>query len=140
MIFPFIYPSTVVRQCICLCLSVCHRFLLFCCCLFSSSYLLPDTKNKQKTPTVKSEVSATWEHTLVFEGALASLDDLPSRTLEATVWDFDKHSANDFLGGLMLGLGDKASPIEKQHWAALLSTPSGSWVERRHNLHQSNRR
>lgn len=113
---------------------------LFCFVVMLCSYLLPDTKNKQKTPTLSRNNSPTWNHTLVFEGSIESVGELASRSLEVTAWDFDKRGSNDFLGGLLLGLSDKASADEKQHWQDLIAAPVGQWVEKRHFLQMNQRR
>lgn len=72
---------------------------------FCKSYLLPDrTKgSKQKTPVVKKSCNPKWNHTFVYPDV--SLDELKDRCLELTVWDYDKITSNDFLGGVRLGLG-----------------------------------
>ncbi|XP_077541591.1 uncharacterized protein LOC144153757 isoform X3 [Haemaphysalis longicornis] len=72
---------------------------------FCKSYLLPDrTKgSKQKTPVVKKSCNPKWNHTFVYTDV--SLDELKDRCLELTVWDYDKITSNDFLGGVRLGLG-----------------------------------
>lgn len=69
------------------------------------SYLLPDrTKgSKQKTPVVKKSCNPKWNHTFVYPDV--SLEELKDRCLELTVWDYDKITSNDFLGGVRLGLG-----------------------------------
>ncbi|EEC16277.1 bitesize isoform, putative [Ixodes scapularis] len=72
---------------------------------FCKSYLLPDrTKgSKQKTPVVKKSCNPKWNHTFVYPDV--SLEELKDRCLELTVWDYDKITSNDFLGGVRLGLG-----------------------------------
>ncbi|XP_037519536.1 uncharacterized protein LOC119396401 isoform X2 [Rhipicephalus sanguineus] len=72
---------------------------------FCKSYLLPDrTKgSKQKTPVVKKSCNPKWNHTFVYPDV--SLDELKDRCLELTIWDYDKITSNDFLGGVRLGLG-----------------------------------
>ncbi|XP_077487762.1 uncharacterized protein LOC144098769 isoform X3 [Amblyomma americanum] len=72
---------------------------------FCKSYLLPDrTKgSKQKTPVVKKCCNPKWNHTFVYPDV--SLDELKDRCLELTIWDYDKITSNDFLGGVRLGLG-----------------------------------
>ena len=67
-------------------------------------YLLPDEKHvtKQKTPVIKRSVNPQWGHTLVWQ---ADLDQLHTQALELTIWDHDKLTSNDFLGGVRLSLG-----------------------------------
>ncbi|XP_076304776.1 LOW QUALITY PROTEIN: uncharacterized protein LOC143222307 [Tachypleus tridentatus] len=72
---------------------------------FCKSYLLPDkSKNsKQKTPVLKKTCNPKWNHTFVYDDV--TLDDLKERCLELTVWDYDKITSNDFLGGVRLSAG-----------------------------------
>ena len=77
----------------------------FICATCNSSYLLPEkTKHaKQKTPVKKKDCNPVWNHTFVFEDIAWA--DLKERCLELTVWDHDRFTSNDFLGGVRLGLG-----------------------------------
>lgn len=66
---------------------------------------MPDKQRglKQKTGVVKRNCNPHWEHTFIFEDV--NKTDLKERCLELTVWDHDKLSSNEFLGGLRLNLG-----------------------------------
>ncbi|KAF5405725.1 hypothetical protein PHET_00865 [Paragonimus heterotremus] len=44
-----------------------------------------------------------------------------TRTLEVTVWDFDRGPSNDFIGGLTLGAGAKAE--RRELWLAVFRPP-----------------
>ena len=70
-----------------------------------SRYLLPDktSKVKQKTPVVKKNCNPQWNHTFIFENI--PRDDLGNRSLELTIWDHDRFTSNQFLGGLRLNTG-----------------------------------
>lgn len=72
---------------------------------FFYSYLLPDKSKagKQKTPVFKKSCNPKWNHNFVYDDV--SLDDLRERCLELTIWDYDKITSNDFLGGVRLSLG-----------------------------------
>ena len=74
-------------------------------CSFSNRYLLPDKQSgsKQKTPVVKRDVNPRWNHILVFDDV--GKEDLEARSLELTLWDHDRFTSNDFLGGVRLNLG-----------------------------------
>ena len=69
------------------------------------SYLLPEKSHssKQKSLVVRRNCNPTWNHTFVFENV--SYEDLRERSLELTIWDYDRLVSNDFLGGVRLNLG-----------------------------------
>ncbi|XP_013790812.2 synaptotagmin-like protein 4 [Limulus polyphemus] len=107
---------------------------------FCKSYLLPDKskKSKQKTPVLKKTCHPEWNCTLVYKNL--TLDDLKDRCLELTIWDHDKITSNDFLGGTRLSLGTGkflGRPVdwmdsqceEISLWRVMLQQP-GLWVER----------
>jgi len=62
-----------------------------------SSYFLPDKsrKSKRKTGVQKKNVNPVWNEKFTYKHV--SLDELESRVLEITVWDYDS-SAHQFLG------------------------------------------
>lgn len=70
-----------------------------------SSYFLPDRSRtgKQKTPVAKGTCEPKWNHTLVYEDL--TLTDLRARCLELSVWNHDKLSSNQLVGGVRLSLG-----------------------------------
>ena len=114
---------------------------------FVKCYLLPDKSSagKRKTGVVKNNLNPVWGEQFHYEKVV--LDELSSeRVLEVTVWDWDRGSSNDFIGGLRLGpapgrttkrkewmdsIGDEVS-----HWEAALAHP-GEWVEQWHTLRPS---
>ena len=62
----------------------------------------PD-KEKQKTSVIKKECNPAWNCTMVFDDV--TVEHLKEKSLELTIWDYDKLSSNDFLGGVRLNLG-----------------------------------
>jgi len=101
---------------------------------FIRSYLLPERKgkSKHKTPIIKRTLNPTFNHKFSYEEV--SLDDLKERVLEITIYDFDRASADEFLGGVRLGLGtssnewDDATEDECQIWQTMLSR-SNVWIQ-----------
>jgi regulating synaptic membrane exocytosis protein 2 len=49
----------------------------------------------------------SWNQTFVYTGIIP--EDLRSRVLEVTVWDYDRFGSNEFLGEIGLDLGNIAS-------------------------------
>ncbi|RWS13731.1 uncharacterized protein B4U79_04967, partial [Dinothrombium tinctorium] len=72
---------------------------------FCKCYLLPDRSKmaKQKTAVIKKTCDPKWNYTFVYDDI--ELGELKDRCLELTVWDYDKLTSNDFLGGVRLSLG-----------------------------------
>lgn len=110
-------------------------------------YLLPDKtgKGKRKTAVVKNNLNPTWGEEFAYDKL--SDDDLSSaRVLEVTLWDYDRGSTNDFVGGLRLGPAPQHLKVHKEwmdsdkeevgHWEEMLAR-SGEWVERWHFLRAS---
>ena len=69
------------------------------------SCLLPDRSRSasQKSPVIRRNCNPAWNHTFVFESVRWL--ELKDRSLELTIWDFDRLVSNDFLGGVRLNLG-----------------------------------
>ncbi|XP_064628032.1 synaptotagmin-like protein 4 isoform X9 [Lineus longissimus] len=105
---------------------------------FVKGYLLPNKNrnSKQKTPTIKKNCNPKWNHVLKFDDV--SLEDLPMKCLELTVWDHDRISSNQFLGGTRLNMGPTspnalgdwmdAKGEEVSIWRGMLDRPN-VWVE-----------
>lgn len=108
----------------------------------ANSYLLPDTskKTKRKTWVIKRNLNPIWNHSFAYDNL--TIDELRNRVLELTVWDYDRGSSNDFLGGLRLGLGNNTEPwddsqgLEIEAWRLMLERPN-KWHEHTLNLRSS---
>eukprot|EP00118_Oscarella_pearsei_P008329 m.42288 g.42288 ORF g.42288 m.42288 type:complete len:1180 (+) comp33347_c0_seq6:187-3726(+) len=117
---------------------------------FVKCYLLPDKSKstKQKTKTVFKNVNPVWEEVLTVKNV--TLESLRYRVLEVSVWDYDRGSSNDFIGGARLGLnaeqfraaGHNIEPwmdstgIEATHWEEMLATPN-NYIGKWHRLRPS---
>ncbi|KAH9504706.1 Synaptotagmin-like protein 5 [Bulinus truncatus] len=108
---------------------------------FCKGYLLPDVSHatKQKTPVIKKTTNPQWQHVLIFDGVDQS--QLHLHGLELTVWDHEKLSSNDFLGGVRLNLGQGSNlgngkPVdwmdargeEVEAWQSMIEHPN-EWVD-----------
>ncbi|ELU00294.1 hypothetical protein CAPTEDRAFT_184235 [Capitella teleta] len=83
---------------------------------FCKGYLLPEKSSrvKKKTPVIKKNVNPLWNHNFIFENL--PWEDLKDRCLELTVWDHDRLTSNDFLGGVRLSLGTGNSADKEVDW------------------------
>ncbi len=107
-------------------------------------YLLPDksSKGKRKTAVKHNNLNPTWDEKFTYDKVELSTE----RVLQVTVWDYDKTSSNDFVGGVRLGPAPNRvkkhkdyidSNIEEaSHWEEVLAHP-GKWVEHCHTLRSS---
>lgn len=108
--------------------------LIFFLIFLRRSVLLPDKKgkSKHKTPIIKRTLNPTFDHKFSYEEL--SPDDLKEKVLEITIYDFDRASSDEFLGGVRLGLGtspnewDDATEDESQIWHTMLSR-SNVWIQ-----------
>ena len=113
------------------CIQKSHNIFHF---VFYYSYLLPERKGKwkQKTPVVRRTLNPTFNHKFSYEEV--SSDDLKERVLEISIYDFDRASPDEFIGGVRLGLGtsdnewDDATEDECQIWQTMLSR-SNVWIQ-----------
>ena len=111
---------------------------------FVKCYLLPDksSSGKRKTGVIKNNLNPVWEERFSYEKV--NLEELSrERVMEVTVWDLNRGSSNDFIGGLRLGPTPGRASRHKEwmdsigeevtHWETTLSQP-GKWVEQWHTL------
>ncbi|VDO03541.1 unnamed protein product [Rodentolepis nana] len=87
---------------------------------FVKLYLRPDKqrKTKQKTKVKKSTLFPEFNEQFYFNMDALEVN---KRTLEITVWDFDRGVTNDFIGGLTLGA--KAKAERREVWQAVFRPP-----------------
>ncbi len=110
---------------------------------FVKCYLLPDksSSGKRKTRVIQANSDPIWEESFTYEKL--SLEELVSeRGLEVTVWDFNKGSSNEFIGGLRIGpapsVGKRKEWMdsigeELRQWESVVSNP-GQWTNTWHTL------
>ncbi|XP_032489075.1 double C2-like domain-containing protein alpha [Phocoena sinus] len=51
---------------------------------------------KRRTKYVQKSLNPEWNQTVIYKNI--SMEQLKKKTLEVTVWDYDRFSSNDFLG------------------------------------------
>ncbi|XP_067951611.1 synaptotagmin-like protein 4 isoform X9 [Watersipora subatra] len=103
---------------------------------YAKCVMLPE-KAKQKTATVKNDLNPVWDETFTFPKKTTS--ELRESSLEISVIDYDRFSANDLIGTVKLNLGKgkaggkevdwmSASEPAKELWDNMIRTP-GEWQE-----------
>ncbi|KER28258.1 hypothetical protein T265_04860 [Opisthorchis viverrini] len=87
---------------------------------FVKLYLRPDKakKTKQKTQIKKATLFPEFHEQFFYD---MHPSDAAHKTLEITVWDFDRGPSNDFIGGLTLGADAKAE--RRELWLAVFRPP-----------------
>jgi protein piccolo len=62
--------------------------------------LLSSADNKRRTKHIARTLNPEWNETVVFPDV--HIEELRNKTLEVTVWDYDRFKANDFLGEVVI--------------------------------------
>ncbi|CAI2734104.1 unnamed protein product [Schistosoma spindalis] len=97
-------------------------------------YMLPGKEkySKQKTKVVRKNNNPEWNQAIIYRDII--LNSLNEIGIEISVWDYDRFSSNDFLGGCRINCGSHDQPwldamnAEKSAWLAMCERPN-IWIE-----------
>nr|XP_020840123.1 protein piccolo-like isoform X3 [Phascolarctos cinereus] len=95
---------------------------------FVKVYLLPgrgqvmvvqnaSAEYKRRTKYVQKSLNPEWNQTVIYKNI--SMEQLKKKTLEVTVWDYDRFSSNDFLGEVLIELSSTSHLDNTPHWYLL---------------------
>ncbi|XP_074554348.1 protein piccolo isoform X5 [Halichoeres trimaculatus] len=109
---------------------------------FVKVYLLPgrgqvmvvqnaSAENKRKSKHAGKSVNPEWNQTVIYKNIL--LEQLRKKTLEVSVWDYDKCSSNDFLGEVLIDLSNTAQLDNIPRWLPLKEQSEGDHHRRSHS-------
>ncbi|KAM6306850.1 protein piccolo-like [Podargus strigoides] len=95
---------------------------------FVKVYLLPgrgqvmvvqnaSAEYKQRTKYVQKSLNPEWNQMVIYKNI--SMDQLKKKTLEVTVWDYDRFSSNDFLGEVLIELSGVSQLDNTPRWHPL---------------------
>ncbi|XP_018423988.1 PREDICTED: protein piccolo [Nanorana parkeri] len=95
---------------------------------FVKVYLLPgrgqvmvvqnaSAEYKRRTKYVQKSLNPEWNQTVIYKNI--SIEQLKKKTLEVTVWDYDRFSSNDFLGEVLIDLSNAAFLDNMPRWYPL---------------------
>ncbi|XP_056113497.1 protein piccolo isoform X5 [Rhinichthys klamathensis goyatoka] len=109
---------------------------------FVKVYLLPgrgqvmvvqnaSAENKRRSKHVQKTLNPEWNQTVIYKNIL--LEQLRKKTLEVSVWDYDKSSANDFLGEVLIDLSTTAQLDNVPRWLPLKEQSEGEHHRRSHS-------
>ncbi|XP_060080549.1 uncharacterized protein LOC132559931 [Ylistrum balloti] len=96
---------------------------------FVKIYLLPGrcAENKRRTKHISKTLCPEWYQTVVFQDL--HREELQYKTLEITVWDYDRFKANDFLGEVIIDLSVPGFLDNLPHWYPLREHDNTTGVE-----------
>ncbi|XP_069141623.1 protein piccolo-like isoform X2 [Argopecten irradians] len=96
---------------------------------FVKVYLLPGrcAENKRRTKHISKTLCPEWYQTVVFQDL--HREELQYKTLEITVWDYDRFKANDFLGEVIIDLSVPGFLDNLPHWYPLREHDNTTGVE-----------
>ncbi|NWU48020.1 PCLO protein, partial [Dromas ardeola] len=86
---------------------------------FVKVYLLPGrgAEYKRRTKYVQKSLNPEWNQTVIYKNI--SMEQLKKKTLEVTVWDYDRFSSNDFLGEVLIELSSVSQFDNTPRWYPL---------------------
>ncbi|XP_054656463.1 protein piccolo isoform X2 [Dunckerocampus dactyliophorus] len=99
---------------------------------FVKVYLLPGrgAENKRRSKHAGKSLNPEWNQTVIYKNI--HLEQLRKKTLEVTVWDYDKCSSNDFLGEVLIDLSNTAQLDNIPRWLPLKPQTEGDHHRRSH--------
>ncbi|KAM4711651.1 protein piccolo isoform 6-T6 [Anableps anableps] len=109
---------------------------------FVKVYLLPgrgqvmvvqnaSAENKRKSKHAGKSINPEWNQTVIYKNI--HLEQLRKKTLEVSVWDYDKGSSNDFLGEVLIDLSNTAQLDNMPRWLPLKEQSEGDHHRRSHS-------
>uniref|UniRef100_A0A3P9HVU9 Protein piccolo n=1 Tax=Oryzias latipes TaxID=8090 RepID=A0A3P9HVU9_ORYLA len=100
---------------------------------FVKVYLLPGrgAENKRKSKHAGKSLNPEWNQTVIYKNI--HLEQLRKKTLEVSVWDYDKGSSNDFLGEVLINLSDTSQLDNIPRWIPLKEQSEGDHHRRSHS-------
>ncbi|GAA6102146.1 protein piccolo isoform X9, partial [Tachysurus ichikawai] len=109
---------------------------------FVKVYLLPgrgqvmvvqnaSAENKRRSKHAQKSLNPEWNQTVIYKNI--HLEQLRKKTLEVSVWDYDKCSSNDFLGEVLIDLSNTAQLDNVPRWLPLKEQCEGEHHRRSHS-------
>ncbi|XP_060114519.1 protein piccolo [Heteronotia binoei] len=101
---------------------------------FVKVYLLPgrgqvmvvqnaSVENKRRTKYIQKTLNPEWNQTVIYKNI--STEQLKKKTLEVTVWDYDRFSSNDLLGEVLIELSSTSQLDNTPRWYPLKEQNEG---------------
>ncbi|KAK7886150.1 hypothetical protein WMY93_025771 [Mugilogobius chulae] len=115
---------------------------------FVKVYLLPgrgqvmvvqnaSAENKRRSKHAGKSINPEWNQTVIYKNI--HLEQLKKKTLEVSVWDYDKCSSNDFLGEVLIDLSNTSQLDNVPRWLSLKEQSEGDHHRRSHSGRHSSK-
>ncbi|XP_072311181.1 protein piccolo [Eucyclogobius newberryi] len=115
---------------------------------FVKVYLLPgrgqvmvvqnaSAENKRRSKHAGKSINPEWNQTVIYKNI--HLEQLKKKTLEVSVWDYDKCSSNDFLGEVLIDLSNTSQLDNVPQWLPLKEQSEGDHHRRSHSGRHSSK-
>ncbi|XP_033646598.1 uncharacterized protein LOC117305823 isoform X2 [Asterias rubens] len=93
---------------------------------FVKTCLLPGRgpDNKRKTRYVPKTLTPEWNQTVLYRAVRPQ--ELATKILEISVWDFDRFTFNDFMGQILIDLSDSQILDNRPRWFSLQDQPAST--------------
>ncbi|KAL2102165.1 hypothetical protein ACEWY4_001333 [Coilia grayii] len=109
---------------------------------FVKVYLLPgrgqvmvvqnaSAESRRRSKHVQRSLNPEWNQTVIYKNI--QLEQLRKKTLEVSVWDYDKCSSNDFLGEVLIDLSNGSQLDNVPRWLTLKEQSDGEHHRRSHS-------
>ncbi|KAG5267993.1 hypothetical protein AALO_G00228240 [Alosa alosa] len=109
---------------------------------FVKVYLLPgrgqvmvvqnaSAENRRRSKHAQRSLNPEWNQTVIYKNI--HLEQLRKKTLEVSVWDYDKCSSNDFLGEVLIDLSNATQLDNMPRWLPLKEQSDGEHHRRSHS-------
>ncbi|XP_062850786.1 protein piccolo isoform X1 [Trichomycterus rosablanca] len=92
-------------------------------------------ENKRRSKHVQKSLNPEWNQTVIYKNI--HLEQLRKKTLEVSVWDYDKCSSNDFLGEVLIDLSNTAQLDNIPRWLPLKEQCEGEHHRRQGRQHSN---
>uniref|UniRef100_A0A3Q3MG61 Piccolo presynaptic cytomatrix protein a n=1 Tax=Labrus bergylta TaxID=56723 RepID=A0A3Q3MG61_9LABR len=86
---------------------------------------------RRRSKHAGKSLNPEWNQTVIYKNIL--LEQLRKKTLEVSVWDYDKCSSNDFLGEVLIDLSNTAQLDNIPRWLPLKEQSEGDHHRRSHS-------
>ena len=93
-------------------LKIVYQNMIILLCIYSWLCTL-SSENKRRTKHISRTLNPEWHQKVTFQDV--HHEEVKYKTLEITVWDYDRFKANDFLGEVVIDLSGRGAHTKHIH-------------------------